>query len=196
MCSCTQKSPDATTHFARSFVSNDTADFSFSAMGPERLETSMLLYCLLCSCSLCSCSRTRRRTSATAVNLHIQHKFVVFLKHDTWKAEVVKISSHHFCRLSRHVSAGAPMQAICCLHFHSGSSTSVRVTTISSASFKMFSICCSTICITKRQTIKYMDHCCVKESLQELLHREITDFLSFNRLQYYYDCYYDYSSHW
>lgn len=43
------------------------------------------------------------------------------------------------------------MQAICCLHFHSGSSTSVRVATISSAPFKMFTICCSNICATKTQ---------------------------------------------
>lgn len=65
--------------------------------------------------------------------------------------------SHHFWRWSRQVSTGLPMHATCCLRFHWGSSTSVRVTTISPASCKMFTICCSNICNTKTQRVfKYV----------------------------------------
>lgn len=58
--------------------------------------------------------------------------------------------SYHFSRWSRLVSTGLPTQAICCLCFHWGSSTSVRVTTICSACFKMLPICPSTVCNKKK----------------------------------------------
>lgn len=71
----------------------------------------------------------------------------------TWNVTVVPTRSHHFWRWWRQVSTGLPMQATCCLRFHWGSSTSVRVTTISPASCKMFTICCSNICNTKTQRV-------------------------------------------
>lgn len=58
-------------------------------------------------------------------------------------------TSYQFWRLSREVLTGLPMQANCCLRFQLGSSTSVRVCTISSATFLMFIMKSSNICITK-----------------------------------------------
>lgn len=80
----------------------------------------------------------------------LQHEKV--LKHETLWGE--QMSCYHFWRSSRLVSAGLPMQAICCRCFHPGSSTAVRVSIICFARFKMFTICCSTNCNTKKNTKK------------------------------------------
>lgn len=147
---CVSVLHDAMSHFDRSFVYKDSVKFSISARGAGELEASVLLYFWFCS--FCSCSRTCCSTSATVVNLNVKkHKLGQKRHVKTLKVKVLLISSHHFSRLSRQVSTGLPMQAICCLHFHSGSSTSVRVATISFVSFKMFTICCSNICATKTQ---------------------------------------------
>lgn len=161
----TKESHDTMSHFVRSFVNRDNVSVSVSLTGPGRLEVWVLLNLLSCSWRFCSRSRSSKSTSATVVNLHrrVFHKSQVsqrpFLKytnpfffpqHEMFNVKVAVRRSHHSWRWCRLVSTGAPMQAICCRCFHLGSSTSVRVTKISLVSFKVFSICCSDICMTRK----------------------------------------------
>lgn len=151
---CNSNSLDVMAHFVRSFVINDSTNGSISVIEAERLDTSVLQYLLFWSCSFCSWSRTPSRTSATTVNLQTEHEHIQDCEIDWTVNQRQYIHPYHFWRSPKLVSTGPPMQASCCLYFHSRSSTSMRVATVSAVWFKSSTNCCSTVFQIHKKTIK------------------------------------------